>query len=67
MTTHSAAERPQDTPGQQRDASGHRKDTPDRFTDLEDGCLDAWIPMAIKGVKVQLTSQIQCRWQYGQT
>ena len=23
--------------------------------------------MAIKGGKVQLTSQIECRWQYGQT
>ena len=25
------------------------------------------MPMAIKGGKVQLTSQIQFRWQYGQT
>ena len=31
------------------------------------GYLDAWMPMAIKGGKVQLTSQIQCRCQYGQT
>ena len=29
--------------------------------------LDAWMPMAIKGGQVQLTSQIQCRCQYGQT
>ena len=31
------------------------------------GYLDAWMPMAIEGGKVQLTSQIQCRCQYGQT
>ena len=36
MTTHSAGERPQDMPGQHRDASGHLKDTPDGFTDLAD-------------------------------
>ena len=29
--------------------------------------LDIWMPMAIKGGKVLLTSQIQCRCQYGQT
>ena len=34
MTTRSAAETPQDTPGQHRDASGHLKDAPDGFTDL---------------------------------
>ena len=34
MATRSAAEAPQDTPGQYRDASGHRKDTPDGYTDL---------------------------------
>ena len=26
-----------------------------------------WMPMVIKGSKVQLTSQIQCKCQYGQT
>ena len=31
------------------------------------GYLDAWMSMAIKGGKVQLTSQIQCKCQYGQT
>ena len=31
------------------------------------GYLDAWMPMAIKGGKIQLTNQIQCRCQYGQT
>ena len=36
MTTHSAAERPQDMPGQHRDASRHLKDTLDGFTDLAD-------------------------------
>ena len=36
MTTRRAVERPQDMPGQQRDASGCRKDTPDRFTDHVD-------------------------------
>ena len=34
---------------------------------LTTGYLDAWMPMAIKGGKVQLASQIQCRCQYGQT
>ena len=34
MTTHTAAEAPQGTPGQHRDASGHLKDTPDGYTDL---------------------------------
>ena len=33
-TTRGMAETPQDTPGQHRDASGHRKDTPDGYTDL---------------------------------
>ena len=28
--------------------------------------LDTWMSMAIKGGKVQLTSQVQCRCQYGQ-
>ena len=36
MTTRSAEETPQDTPGQHRDASGHLKDTLDGFTDLAD-------------------------------
>ena len=36
MTTHSAAERPQDSLGQQRDASECLKDTPDGFMDLAD-------------------------------
>ena len=36
MTTRSAAETLQDTPGQHRDASGHLKDTPDGYTDLVD-------------------------------
>ena len=31
------------------------------------GYLDDWMPIAIKGGKVQLTSQIQCICQYGQT
>ena len=103
MTTHTAVETSQDTPGQHRDASGRLKDTPDRFTDLADthgwglwmfifladislsiteffnitlqvspwevvttGYLDACMPMAIKGGKVQLTRQIQCKCQYGQ-
>ena len=34
MATSSAAEVPQDTPGQYRDASGRRKDTPDGCTYL---------------------------------
>ena len=34
---------------------------------LTTGYLYAWMPMATKGGKVQLTSQIQCRCQYGQT
>ena len=34
MATRSAAEAPQDTPGQYRDASGRRKDTPNGYTDL---------------------------------
>ena len=34
MVTRCAAEAPQDTPGQYRDASGRRKDTPDGYTDL---------------------------------
>ena len=34
VTTRSVAETPQDTPGQHRDASGHIKDAPDRYTDL---------------------------------
>ena len=34
MATHCAAEAPQDTPGQYRDASGCRKDKPDGYTDL---------------------------------
>ena len=36
VTTRRAAERPQDMPGQHRDASGRLKDTPDGFTDLAD-------------------------------
>ena len=31
------------------------------------GYLDAWMPMAVKGDKVQLTIQKQRRCQYGQT
>ena len=34
MTTRSAAEAPQDTQGQYRDASGHLKDTLDGYMDL---------------------------------
>ena len=34
VATRCAAEAPQDTPGQHRDASGPRKDTPDGYTDL---------------------------------
>ena len=34
MATRGAAEAPQDIPGQYRDASGCRKDTPDGYTDL---------------------------------
>ena len=33
MTTHSAADMPQDTPGQHMDALEHLKDTPDGYTD----------------------------------
>ena len=36
MATRSAAEAPQDTPVQYRDASGRRKDTPDGYMDLEE-------------------------------
>ena len=34
---------------------------------LTTGYLNAWMQIAIKGGRVQLTSQIQCRCQYGQT
>ena len=34
---------------------------------LTTGYLDAWMAIAIKRGKVQLTSQIQCRCQNGQT
>ena len=36
MTTRSAAETLQETPGQDRDASDCHKDTPDGYTDLAD-------------------------------
>ena len=36
MTTRSVVERPQDMPGQHRDASGCLKDNLDGFTDLAD-------------------------------
>ena len=53
MTTRSAAERPQDTPGQHRDASGHLKDTPDGLTDLVDtwmGFTDLCFSVSMGGV-----------------
>ena len=38
MTARSAAETPQDMPGQHRDASGRLKDAPDGYMDLAETC-----------------------------
>ena len=55
MATRCAAEAPQDTPGQYRDASGRRKDTPDGYTDLAE--THGWgsrIFISLAGVRLSI-------------
>ena len=55
VTTRSAAERPQDTPGQHRDASGRLKDTTDGFMDLADTHgWGLWIFISIADVTLSI-------------
>ena len=60
MTSRSAVERPQDMPGQHRDASGRLKDTPDGFTDLAD--THGWVlRIFISLTDVSLLIRIFCQ------
>ena len=53
MTTRSAAETLQDTPGQHRDASGRLKDAPDGYTDLaETRGWGLWIFISLTDVSL---------------